>query len=221
MWVTPQFTRFKILIVPSILFLLAVAAADCTRSYTIQDGDYCDKISQAQNVSTYQLAVVNSDSVDTSCSNLQPGASLCLAQNAEEDCRTTYTVVLGDTCDSVAASNGLNSTILYLNNPQINEACSNIYTGEVLCTSKTVQVAPIPAKGVSIAAPGSSTTLLIPSSTKAATPATTAAPAAATTAAPAVATTAAADGSDDDDCDDDSNADDDDDDDDLPFCDEL
>ncbi|KAH9475834.1 hypothetical protein JR316_0011394 [Psilocybe cubensis] len=197
----------------------SVAAADCTRSYTIQDGDYCDKISQAQNVSTYQLAVVNSDSVDTSCSNLKPGASLCLAQKPEEDCRTTYTVVLGDTCDSVAANNGLNTTILYLNNPQINEGCTNIYTGEVLCTSKTVQVAAIPAKGVSIAAPGSSTTLLTPSATKAAiTPA---------SAAPAAAATPADDGScddddtpasNDDDCDDDSN---DDDDDDLPFCDEI
>ena len=31
---------------------LAAFAADCTRSYTVQDGDICDTISQAHNVST-------------------------------------------------------------------------------------------------------------------------------------------------------------------------
>ncbi|KDR73151.1 hypothetical protein GALMADRAFT_72891 [Galerina marginata CBS 339.88] len=108
----------------------AVIAAACTRSYTIQAGDYCDKISQAQNVSTYQIAAVNSDKVNSGCSNLIPGESLCLAQNEAEDCRTTYIVLPGDTCADVAQKNALNTTILYLNNPQIDETCSNIYDGE-------------------------------------------------------------------------------------------
>ncbi|KJA17672.1 hypothetical protein HYPSUDRAFT_146264, partial [Hypholoma sublateritium FD-334 SS-4] len=104
--------------------------ASCSRSYTIQTGDYCDKISQAQNVSTYQLAVVNAN-VDSSCSNLIPGQTLCLAENAAEDCSTTYVVRSGDTCDDIASRAGLNTTILSLNNPQINAECTNIYTDEV------------------------------------------------------------------------------------------
>ncbi|KAF8965452.1 hypothetical protein BDZ97DRAFT_1812236, partial [Flammula alnicola] len=87
-------------------------AADCTRSYTIQAGDYCDKISQAQNVSTYQLAVVNSGSVNSACTNLIPGQSLCLAQKATEDCSTTYVVLADDTCAGIASKNALNTTIL-------------------------------------------------------------------------------------------------------------
>lgn len=37
----------------------AAAAASCSRSYTIQDGDICDSISAANNASTYQLAALN------------------------------------------------------------------------------------------------------------------------------------------------------------------
>jgi hypothetical protein len=33
---------------------------------------------------------------------------------------------------------GINSTILYANNPQIDEYCSNIYIGEVLCVANQV-----------------------------------------------------------------------------------
>jgi len=230
------------------LFTVAVLAisaahsvsADCVRSYTIQEGDFCDKISQAQNVSTYQLAAVNSNSVDSSCSNLIPGASLCLAENAAEDCQTTYVVLPEDTCFDVSQKNALNLTILYLNNPQINEACSNIYDGEVLCTSKTVQVPPIPAGGVTVAAPGATSTVLTPTaSVAAATTPVTVAPTASATAADDGSCdddTTTTDDSDDDSCDDDTTGStntgsttkgsgtsdsNDDDDDDLPFCDEL
>ncbi|KAG5651497.1 hypothetical protein H0H81_008469 [Sphagnurus paluster] len=66
---------------------------------------------------------------------------------AKEDCATTYIVKSNDSCDDIASAHGLNSTILYLNNPQINQDCSNIYIGEVLCTSKQVQVPPAPGAG--------------------------------------------------------------------------
>ncbi|KAJ3505266.1 hypothetical protein NLJ89_g7509 [Agrocybe chaxingu] len=107
-----------------------VAADACSRSYTIKAGDYCDKISQANNVSTFQLAAVNSGSINSECTNLQIGAELCLG-NAGEDCTETYTVEADDTCSGITSGGGVNSTILYLNNPQIDEGCTNIYIGEV------------------------------------------------------------------------------------------
>jgi len=221
-----------------------IAATSCSRSYTIQTGDYCDKISQAQNVSTYQLAVSNLGKYKSDCTDLRIGGELCLATSPEEDCKTTYTVVSGDTCDGVASSHGLNTTILYLNNPQINEVCSNIYVGEVLCVSNSVQVAAIPSGGVTVPAPGASSTVLSSTIAHATGAATLSAVPAATTTFLATPTgtsgqdnnsgsdndeTCDDDDSDDnnnsgdneDDCDDDDASGDNDDDDDLPFCDEL
>ncbi|KAF5381659.1 hypothetical protein D9615_005551 [Tricholomella constricta] len=122
----------------------AVLAGDCVRRYTIKDGDICDGISTARNVSTFQLAAINPHIIDSSCSNLVPGMEICIGY-AAEDCSTTYTVVADDTCEQISANHQFNTTILYLNNPQINEDCSNIYIGEVLCVSDKVQVPPVPA----------------------------------------------------------------------------
>jgi len=51
------------------VFAQSVFAAKCSRTYEIKAGDYCDKISQAQNVSTYQLAAINSAIINKGCSN--------------------------------------------------------------------------------------------------------------------------------------------------------
>jgi LysM repeat protein len=130
----------------------------CTRSYIAQAGDYCDLISQKHNVSTYQLAAVNTGKINAGCTNLVPGQTYCLGVVASEDCSTTYIVQAGDTCSNIVAKNALNATILGLNNPQIDGTCSNIYPGEVLCTAKTVQVPPIPAGGVPITPSGQTAT---------------------------------------------------------------
>ncbi|KAI6135985.1 hypothetical protein F5141DRAFT_1059250 [Pisolithus sp. B1] len=81
--------------------------------------------------------------MDPQCDNLSPREMICLAF-AGEDCQTTYVVQLGDTCNGISSAYGVNTTILYLNNPQINEDCSNIYIGEVLCTTSLVEVPPAP-----------------------------------------------------------------------------
>ncbi|THH10376.1 hypothetical protein EW146_g8385 [Bondarzewia mesenterica] len=128
------------------LFAQSVFAGPCVRSYTIQEGDICDSISAAKNVSTYQLAVINEGVINSACTNLTPGNSICIGYQGE-DCSTTYVVRADDTCDLVTSKTGVNSTLLYLNNPQIDQACSNLYIGEVLCTSSTVQVPPAPGNG--------------------------------------------------------------------------
>lgn len=160
---------------------------------------------------SYQLAVSNANAVGEDCTNLQIGQQLCLATTDAEDCRTTYTVIPDDTCEGIAAKNSLNSTILLLNNPQINGDCSNIYVDEVLCTEQTVKVAPVPANGVTVKAP--QTTIFVTqtatdaSATPAATPASK--PAAAMPAAPASAkptATPAPAAADSDDCDADGDA---------------
>ncbi|KAM6495201.1 hypothetical protein JOM56_009824 [Amanita muscaria] len=104
-------------------------AAQCSRGYTVKEGDICDSISAANQVSTYQLAVINKGVIDAGCTNLVPGQTLCLA-NVGEDCNNIHVVALGDDCESVQNQAGINSTLLYHNNPQINENCSNIYVGE-------------------------------------------------------------------------------------------
>jgi hypothetical protein len=81
----------------------------------------------------YQLAVVN-PSIDPGCGNLLPGQTLCLG-NTGEDCSETYQVQADDTCETIIANHGLNSTLLFSNNPQIHQACENIYIGEVSFTS--------------------------------------------------------------------------------------
>ncbi|GLB41187.1 putative lysin motif containing protein [Lyophyllum shimeji] len=124
----------------------SVLAKDCARKYTIKEGDICDSISAANNVSTYQLSAINTGIIDTQCSNLVPGKELCIGYLGE-DCSSTYKVVADDTCERIAAAHNLNATILHLNNPQIDQGCNNIYIGEVLCVSDKVQVPPAPAGG--------------------------------------------------------------------------
>jgi LysM repeat protein len=130
---------FRTLIVASIVSV--VAAGPCVRQYTVQAGDYCDKISASQGVSTYQLAVINQGILNPQCTNLVPNESICLGYQGE-DCTTVYTVKKGDTCDAIAAAQNVNTTLIHENNPQILPDCSNIYIGEVLCVASSVIVPP-------------------------------------------------------------------------------
>lgn len=133
-----MFTKAAIL---AVAFASSVLAGPCVRHYTIKEGDICDGISAANNVSTYQLAKINEGYIDSTCSNLQPGAEICIGYE-NEDCSTTYVVKGQDTCGSIAEHHAINSTMLNLNNPQIDGDCSNIYVGQVLCVGSTVQVPP-------------------------------------------------------------------------------
>ncbi|PAV17678.1 carbohydrate-binding module family 50 [Pyrrhoderma noxium] len=197
-----MFSRSLIVAAVSVPFIAStVYAADCTRTYTVVDGDICDSISAANNASTYQLAAVNSGVIDSTCSNLSPDSSICLGTEGE-DCSTTYVVQSGDTCDDISSVFGINSTLLWTNNPNIDDECSNIYIGEVLCVADSVLVPPIPSSGI----PATS----IPATATAAVPTETASTINAAAATPT-----------DDDGDDGEDDGDDEDDDDLPYCDEL
>jgi len=135
----------------SLIFFSAVTSVfaqnqQCTRTYTVQEGDICDGISAAQNVSTYQLAVLNPD-INAQCSNLMPGQSLCLG-TAGEDCTDTYVVQPNDTCEEVADAHKVDLGVLYHNNPQLHPTCDNMYIGEVLCVASTDVAPPLPSGAI-------------------------------------------------------------------------
>jgi LysM repeat protein len=177
--------------------IVSLAAGHCVREYAVKEGDYCDKISAAQGVSTYQLAVINYGIVNEDCTNITPGQKICLGYQGE-DCTTVYTVVKGDTCDAIATTHNINTTLLYENNPQIDAECSNIYVGEVLCVASKVIVPP----------PAGDKPLSVPSTAVLAPPTKTPAPSPSPSPSPLPSNTT-------------PDYEDDEDDEDLPYCDEL
>lgn len=128
----------------ALLLAAASVAADCVRNYTVRSGDICDGISHSQGVSTYQLASANTQTIDPTCSNLQPGQSLCLAW-AGYDCTELATVQAQDSCQDILAAANINMTALLYNNPQIGQDCAGLYVGEVLCVSASAAVSPYPS----------------------------------------------------------------------------
>lgn len=78
---------------------------------------------------SYQLAAVN-PGIDARCDNLTPGEVLCLGY-VGSDCTTTHVVTADQTCDGVAQTYSMNTTVLYQNNPQLDVDCNNMYIGEV------------------------------------------------------------------------------------------
>lgn len=81
-------------------------------------------------ISSYQLTAINSAKINAECSNLQIGDTLCLGHEGE-DCSTTHIVQADNTCDGLYSQYNINSTILFANNPQVNQDCANLYIGEV------------------------------------------------------------------------------------------
>jgi len=137
---------FPKVVVAASTFALLANAGPCVRQYTVKEGDICDSISATKSVSTYQLAVINHGVIDSSCSNLMPGSTICIGYE-NEDCSTTYVVKKDDTCDLITSATSIDSTLLWANNPQIDSGCSNLYIGEVLCVAKSVIVPPAPKSG--------------------------------------------------------------------------
>lgn len=55
--------------------------------------------------------------------------SICLGL-ANQDCKVTYVVQSGDTCNNIVAAERIEFSTLLKNNPNLSEEC-NIYSGEV------------------------------------------------------------------------------------------
>ncbi|KAK0455686.1 uncharacterized protein EV420DRAFT_1272111 [Desarmillaria tabescens] len=115
---------------------LGAAQDNCAREYTVVTGDTCNGISTAQNVSTFQLAHVNTV-IDAACDNLQVGQVLCLGIIGQ-DCNETVVVMSGDTCSSIAQANDIDLSILLVNNRNVNAACTNLLVDTVLCVASGI-----------------------------------------------------------------------------------
>ncbi|KAK0231564.1 hypothetical protein IW262DRAFT_1454589 [Armillaria fumosa] len=128
MWFIPIFA----LLFTAILNL-GTAQSNCAREHTVVAGDTCNGISAAFNVSTFQLAHVNT-AIDAACDNLQIGQVLCLGIIGQ-DCNQTEIVVSGDTCSGIALANDIDLATLLVNNRNVNSACSNLLIDTVLCVA--------------------------------------------------------------------------------------
>jgi hypothetical protein len=90
---------------------------------------------------------VNSDIIDANCDNLKKGdvrptlyfrtlcsfipiKVLCLGIKGQ-DCKATYVVQAGDTCDAIVQSKGISLATLSANNQNLGSDCF-IHTGEVI-----------------------------------------------------------------------------------------
>lgn len=103
----------------------------CTRHYTVQQGDTCDKIGQQTLTSTYQIMALNLPQSGPDCYNLQPGAQLCLGRYGN-DCQMVHRARNSDTCESIAGQYDISVDLLLQNNPTA--SCDQIYDGLMLCT---------------------------------------------------------------------------------------
>ncbi len=70
---------------PANTFPSAAAPACDGETYTVQGGDWCVTISQAQGISVAELQARN-PSINADCTNLEPGQTLCLG-GGELPCR--------------------------------------------------------------------------------------------------------------------------------------
>lgn len=109
----------------------ATSTLTCTASYTVQDGDDCNSVARANNVSTFALLYNNG--LNIYCMDFPAaGTSLCLPPQC-----IVYAVQPGDTCDSIVNSTaGITVTQLLAWNPNINSLCGNILglAGNEICT---------------------------------------------------------------------------------------
>ncbi|KAF9547767.1 hypothetical protein CPC08DRAFT_823609 [Agrocybe pediades] len=58
------------------------------------------------------------------------------------DCSRTYKVKAGDICLSIAQRNGVSLSSIFAQNPSINQGCTNLQIGQVLCLSSGVSSSP-------------------------------------------------------------------------------
>ncbi|OCH91734.1 hypothetical protein OBBRIDRAFT_791960 [Obba rivulosa] len=138
------FIRAALVVAAAGIYSVVRAQTGCERFYIVQVGDTCNAISAAQNVSTFQLALINPE-IDPLCDNLFADEQICLGI-AGEDCETVHVVQAGDSCANIAEAAGIQLSTLLANNPNVNPICTNIGVGEVLCTANVT----IPYQNVTV-----------------------------------------------------------------------
>ncbi|KAJ7203376.1 RlpA-like double-psi beta-barrel-protein domain-containing protein-containing protein [Mycena pura] len=121
---------------PEAIALSGLTKRQCAQTYTVVGGDTCAAIESKTGVSDAQLHQLN-PSINSGCTNLQIGQSLCLSGGGSGGggCSRTYTVVSGDTCAAIESKTGVSDASLHAQNPAINSGCTNLQIGQILCVS--------------------------------------------------------------------------------------
>ncbi|KAK9778158.1 hypothetical protein SCAR479_05128 [Seiridium cardinale] len=123
---------------------------NCTVTYVVQSGDYCNKIRDQFN-DTWSLDDFYSwnPEVDSSCSNLYPGEVVCVGMNDTStvppacpvpvqsglvsNCAKCYEAVELDNCYDITEAEGISLDDFHLWNPSVDAACTNILSGYNYC----------------------------------------------------------------------------------------
>ncbi|KAJ1576923.1 hypothetical protein NDA12_004465 [Ustilago hordei] len=130
--------RISSALLSAALLPLAVRAAfhsndtACTRHYTVQADDTCDKIGQKTLTSTYQILAFNLLNAGADCYTLEIGSRLCLGRYGN-DCQFVHQCTNQDTCESIANAYRITTERLQSNNPSLD--CNTVYEGLMLCVS--------------------------------------------------------------------------------------
>ncbi|KAK0545654.1 hypothetical protein OC845_005003 [Tilletia horrida] len=111
------------------------ASNNCSRVHTVVSDQSCNDIASKYSTTFASLRALNPN-IDSGCSNIYAGEVLCVkprqaAPSWWQKCTSSYTVVLGDTCNKIAAKLSQTSTQLLGLNPGL--SCSTLKVDQVIC----------------------------------------------------------------------------------------
>ncbi|KAI0806567.1 carbohydrate-binding module family 50 protein [Xylaria sp. FL0064] len=107
-------------------------ASNCNRFYLVQNGDICDTIAAAEGISVSDLYAWNPAVGVNTCKDLDMGDYIC--RSMVSDCNDFYFVKTGDTCDNIAADEGISSADFYAWNPAVGaNTCKSLQAGTYAC----------------------------------------------------------------------------------------
>ncbi|KAG5637273.1 hypothetical protein H0H81_005167 [Sphagnurus paluster] len=111
-------------------------STQCTRKTTVLVGDDCDTISaRAVSMHTHVAPQLN-PTINAACTNLIGGTAIC-TDSALNNCGSVYAVKGTEGgCAGIATALKITLAQLLSLNPNVNAQCTNIYVGEMLCTSQ-------------------------------------------------------------------------------------
>jgi LysM repeat protein len=109
--------------------IICIPDRSCMQKYTVVTGDTCNGIGAGFDVTGSDIISAN-PTINSGCTNLQVGQILCIPDGS---CEEKYTVVSGDTCDSIGTLFGVKGSAIMTDNPTINSECTNLQVGQTLC----------------------------------------------------------------------------------------
>lgn len=124
----------------------SVYDSTCWKSTLVSSNQTCDLLAAANNITTYDILNLNFD-LDSDCSNVYPGDTICLQGVRIPDlspppivpvCTANYTVASGDSCSTIAQKYSTYVSQIVALNPTLNYQCTNIAVGQVLCTENSI-----------------------------------------------------------------------------------